>query len=137
MATSKLNIRIPGTDDPGSIDAPTWHTTLARLALASVVAACVAGAPPVDAQYGPDTCDQGYVWREAFPGDHVCVRPQVRAQAAADNAAAPSRRQPGGGAYGPDTCLPGFVWRDARPGDHVCVPPATRDQHAGENRMRR
>ena len=75
------------------------------------------------------------MWREAFPGDHVCVRPEVRAQAAADNAAGPSRRQPGGGAYGPDTCLPGFVWRDARPGDHVCVTPATRDATARDNRI--
>jgi hypothetical protein len=36
--------------------------------------------------YGPDTCRQGYVWREATPSDHVCVTPQVRAQTRADNA---------------------------------------------------
>ncbi len=30
----------------------------------------------------------GYVWREAFPGDHVCVPPDDRAQAAYDNSQA-------------------------------------------------
>jgi hypothetical protein len=40
--------------------------------------------------YGPDTCRQGYVWREASPGDHVCVKPETRDQARADNAAARS-----------------------------------------------
>jgi hypothetical protein len=39
-----------------------------------------------------DTCIQGYVWREAIPGDHVCVTPEVRAQAAEDNRLADSRR---------------------------------------------
>ncbi|MEH2393254.1 MAG: hypothetical protein V7K21_16915 [Nostoc sp.] len=28
--------------------------------------------------YGSDTCISGYVWREAFPGDHVCVTRAVR-----------------------------------------------------------
>ncbi len=100
-----------------------------------ILIAFSAGAYGQSLPYGPDTCKQGFVWREAFPGDHVCVRPEVRSQAAADNAAGPSRRQPGGGAFGPDTCLPGFVWRDARPGDHVCVPPATRDAAATDNRL--
>ncbi len=85
--------------------------------------------------YGPDTCKQGYVWREAFPGDHVCVTPEVRAQTARDNSEANARRQPGGGPYGPDTCQRGFVWRDARPGDHVCVTPQTRDAAAADNRQ--
>lgn len=84
--------------------------------------------------YGPDTCKQGYVWREAVPGDHVCVRPNVRDQAAADNARADSRRQPGGGAYGPDTCEQGYVWREATPGDTVCVKPETREQATADNR---
>jgi len=82
---------------------------------------------------GSDRCKQGYVWREAFAGDHVCVTPQVRAQAAADNGLAASRRSPNAGAFGPDTCLQGFVWREASPADHVCVPPATRAQAAADN----
>ncbi len=42
---------------------------------------------------GPDTCKQGFVWREAFDGDTICVTPGERAQTKADNAAAASRRQ--------------------------------------------
>lgn len=42
--------------------------------------------------YGPDTCRQGYVWREAVPNDHVCVTPQTRSQAAIDNSQASNRR---------------------------------------------
>src|SRR3569833_409914 len=75
----------------------------------------------------------GYVWREAYNGDHVCVNPTIRSEAAADNAAASSRVQPGGGPFGRDTCKQGFVWREARASDHVCVPPATRTRTAREN----
>jgi hypothetical protein len=83
--------------------------------------------------FGPDTCRQGYVWREASPADHVCVDPKVRSQAAADNAQARARRRPGGGASGPDTCIDGYVWREAFPGDHVCVTPNVRTQVQGQN----
>ena len=41
--------------------------------------------------YGSNTCKQGYVWREAFNGDAVCVTPDIRDQTLADNAAAASR----------------------------------------------
>ncbi len=54
--------------------APVLTIAFATLALDSALA-----------QYGPDTCRQGYVWREAYQGDHVCVRPWVRAQARRDN----------------------------------------------------
>ena len=83
----------------------------------------------------PDTCRQGYVWREAFRGDHVCVTPTVRDRAAYDNSQANARRAPGGGAYGPDTCRQGYVWREARPSDHVCVTPQTRAETAADNRQ--
>jgi hypothetical protein len=79
-------------------------------------------------------CAQGYVWREAFEGDHVCVSPPVRSQVAFDNEHA-SERRAGSGAYGPDTCKQGYVWRDAFPGDHVCVEPRVRDQAAADNRQ--
>jgi len=85
--------------------------------------------------YGPDTCRQGYVWREATPADHVCVTPATRAQAAQDNREAGARRQPGGGAYGPNTCRQGYVWREAVPGDQVCVHPATRTQVRRDNEL--
>lgn len=78
-------------------------------------------------------CVPGYVWREAYAGDVVCVAPPRRGAVHAENSAAASRVEPGGGAYGPDTCVAGFVWRDARPGDHVCVPPESRALAAGEN----
>src|SRR5450432_3389008 len=74
----------------------------------------------------------GWVWREAYTNDHVCVTPETRTQAAADNAAAPSRVNPHG-AYGPDTCVQGYVWREADSSDHVCVTPAIRTQTAEDN----
>src|SRR5262249_2014866 len=72
--------------------------------------------------HGPDTCKNGFVWREARPGDNVCVTPQTRSQTAADNRMAAFRRSPNGGPYGPSTCKQGYVWREAFPGDLVCVP---------------
>lgn len=82
-------------------------------------------------EYGPDTCIQGYVWREAKLGDHVCVTPEVRDQTRRDNAMAQARRT--SGAYGPNTCISGYVWREAFPGDVVCVTPQTRTQAAQDN----
>jgi hypothetical protein len=86
-------------------------------------------------EYGPDTCKQGYVWREARPSDHVCVTPEVREQARIDNSLATERYQPGGGGSGSLTCKSGFVWRDAWDGDGVCVTPETRDQAKRDNRL--
>jgi septum site-determining protein MinD len=91
------------------------------------------GTTAPEAQAAPDTCIQGYVWREALPDDHVCVTPVTRAQVRADNAQAQGRRAPAGGAYGPDTCKQGYVWREAFPDDHVCVTPATREQARIDN----
>ena len=82
-----------------------------------------------------DPCKQGYVWREAFGGDYVCVTPRARDQAASDNGQANARKQPGGGPYGADTCRQGYVWREARAGDHVCVTPEVRAQTAADNRQ--
>ena len=83
--------------------------------------------------YGPDTCKQGFVWREAIQNDHVCVRPKSREAAGNDNSNAISRRLPNGGASGPDTCKQGFVWREVVPSDHVCVSPLVREQTRIEN----
>lgn len=83
--------------------------------------------------YASETCLEGYVWREAFPNDYVCVTPETRAQAANDNRQAAARRQPGGGAFGPDTCRQGYIWREARPEDHVCVAPETRARTVTDN----
>jgi hypothetical protein len=101
----------------------------AMFALATVIAlsAPTLAPTPAAAQYGPDTCRQGFVWRESFPGDHVCVRPWVRSETRMDNAAAPDR------IYGNGRCVNGYVWRESFPGDHVCVPPETRERAAHDN----
>jgi len=101
----------------------------------ALAAGCASTAASAAGAYGPDTCRPGYVWREAYPGDHVCVTPSVRAQAAKDNSQASSRRALEGGPYGRDTCRQGYVWREARRGDHVCVTPSTRTQAANDNRQ--
>lgn len=77
----------------------------------------------------PDTCISGYVWREAFVGDTVCVTPDVRDQTAEDIVQADARREPGGSL----NCISGYVWREARPEDLVCVTLETRAQTAAEN----
>ena len=87
----------------------------------------------VSLPYGPNTCESGYVWREAFDGDTVCVTPERRGEVLEDNAQAAARREPNGGAFGPNTCKSGFVWRVARPEDLVCVTPEERGQIAAEN----
>ncbi|MFE3195050.1 hypothetical protein ACFXHA_39010 [Nocardia sp. NPDC059240] len=113
--------------------------TAARAALAAAVVGTASfgflssmGVANAGGDYGPDTCQEGYVWREANAADHVCVTPANRDQAKADNAAAGSRRA-GGGAYGPDTCVNGFVWREAYTGDVVCVTTAVRQQAKDDN----
>jgi hypothetical protein len=82
---------------------------------------------------GPDVCKDGYVWREAFRGDRVCVSPETRIQAAQDNRLAYSRRSTSNDRPLPDTCVDGFVWREASITDHVCVTPQTRAQTAADN----
>ena len=78
--------------------------------------------------FGQAACREGYVWREAFPGDYVCVTPDVRAQAARDNSQAKARLQPGS-----QYCVVPYVWRVARPDDLVCVTVQTRTQAANDN----
>ncbi|WP_328792877.1 MULTISPECIES: hypothetical protein [unclassified Streptomyces] len=36
---------------------------------------------PGGGAYGPDTCKPGYVWREKFKGDTLCVTPAERQRA--------------------------------------------------------
>ncbi len=77
-------------------------------------------------------CLVGWVWREAGPGDTVCVTGAERAETRQENALAASRRA-GSGPYGPDTCVAGFVWREAFAGDRVCVTGASRDRARASN----
>jgi hypothetical protein len=78
-------------------------------------------------------CKSGYVWRDAKDGDGVCVTPQERAEAKAQNANAEGNRKVGGGPYGPNTCRGGYVWREAFAGDVVCVTPYERQKAKDQN----
>jgi len=91
------------------------------------------GPPPPHHHHWRGICLNGFVWREAVEGDHVCVTPGTRAQATDDNAHAGMRVSMHNQSYGPDTCKQGYVWREATPDDHVCVTPGTRDQTADDN----
>lgn len=92
-------------------------------------------ASAASADYGPNTCLNGFVWRGAFAGDVVCVTPETKRQVALDNRAAASRRDPRG-AYGPRSCKVPFVWRNARASDDVCVTVEQRGQAALDNAAR-
>jgi hypothetical protein len=101
---------------------------IAALGIAALASPAVASA----ADYGPNTCLNGFVWREAYSGDVVCVAPATRTRAAQDNAAAASRRDPNAGS-GPYGCKSGYVWREARASDLVCVSPDIRTQAKADN----
>ncbi|MGI8333031.1 RICIN domain-containing protein [Actinomadura scrupuli] len=82
--------------------------------------------------FGPDTCVQRFVWREATAADHVCVEPKIRMFTRLQTADSGKFRSENGGPFGPDTCKSGFVWREAVPDDHACVAPPVRDFHRKE-----
>jgi hypothetical protein len=65
------------------------------LSYIAILVSTVACAYPHYVAAQSDACADGYVWREAFDGDHVCVSPASRAQAQFDNANAPQRRATG------------------------------------------
>ncbi|WP_425146243.1 hypothetical protein [Deinococcus sp.] len=109
------------------------NLALPLLSLLSVGVSQAQLAQPDPFVYGSDTCVQGYVWRDAFQGDHVCVTPRVRDLTRQENALAASHRSPGGGNAGPDTCLQGYVWRETIASDHVCVTPQVRQRAAYDN----
>lgn len=87
--------------------------------------------PPAQLQE-QGACKPGYVWREASPDDHVCVRPTRRAEAQHENSVAKLRVDPTGDA-GPNSCRGRFVWREAYDGDVVCVSKDRREQVRREN----
>ena len=95
----------------------------------------VTTAPKPTTTPDPNTCKQGYVWREAMPNDVVCVTPKVRTRTRQENSQASTRREPNGGAYGADTCKQGFVWREATSADRVCVVPKIRAEAAEDNKQ--
>lgn len=101
-------------------------------ALAAVALPAPAMADPDDLPYGPDTCIQGLVWREARTGDTVCVTPEFRSRTATENGNPDANKDPNG-AYGPESCAQGFVWREAFNGDTICVTPAIRAENLAAN----
>lgn len=110
---------------------------LAGLAVTALVGATVVTSLSQPAQadplpYGPDTCIDGYVWREARTGDTVCVTPAVRDQVAQQNAHPSSNKDPLAGS-GPQSCSQGYVWREAFDGDTICVTPDVRAATKADN----
>jgi hypothetical protein len=124
-AISKTSTTPSGLHLPQVLNGGQPHTNMAQVTAIPSPAGTI-GDPGV-------ACLEGYVWRRAYSGDYVCVTPATRAQAAADNAAALSRVQPGGGAYGQYTCQQGYVWRQVVPDDYTCVTAAVRAQAAYDN----
>lgn len=104
------------------------HYRLTTAMGALVFLASVGTANGQSCQYGEDTCKQGYVWRDAFAGDHVCVSGQTRQQAISDNAQFIVRSL-----FPSPICQQGWVWREARTGDFVCVTGQTREQARADN----
>lgn len=104
--------------------------TAAALTVSAVALLSVGGAH-AQAPIGPEGCRAGFVFRDAVPGDRVCVEPTAREQAQRDNAAAESRRAET--AFGQPGCADGFVLRELTPDDKVCVTPAVRDQIVADN----
>lgn len=113
------------------------HTSclLAAVAAAAITFGVAPSRADPNLPYGPNTCVQGLVWREARVGDAVCVRPEDRTRTAQENAAAADRRDPNG-PYGPQSCKQGSVWREAFDGDTVCVTPDTRRENLDWNGYR-
>lgn len=107
----------------------------ARFAVVALAATAVTVPTPAQAEplpYGPDTCIQGYVWREARSGDTVCVTPETRSTVAQQNADPKAHKDPNG-AYGPESCAQGYVWREAFDGDTICVTPDFRQRMFDDN----
>jgi hypothetical protein len=86
---------------------------------------------PTDTPLASGSCFAGFVYRLARPTDKICVPPESRNQAQADNAAAASRRVVA--TNGPNTCKSGFVFRAAFTNDQVCVTQAVHNQAAADN----
>jgi hypothetical protein len=88
--------------------------------------------------FGCQECKQGFVWRDAAPTpgvDQICVLPEARNRAFAENANAPNTVDNANFPF----CLQGFVWREAFGGtsqvDKVCVTVDSRSTAATENAL--
>src|SRR5437879_2092442 len=75
-------------------------------------------------------CRQGFVWREAFPGDYVCVTPEARSQAAQDNRSASGSNDH---QFRAGACTQSLLSSVDDQHDLVSVPPAMRQQIWDDN----
>ena len=114
---------------------PVVLTALAAIltAIAGLAAAFSGLLPELRHKHPVQDCSRGYMWRQAYRGDHVWVTAETHERTVQDNELAASRRNPEGGAYGADSCKAGYAWRDAFDGDRVCVTTETRDQAKADN----
>ncbi|GII31263.1 hypothetical protein Pmi06nite_47050 [Planotetraspora mira] len=78
--------------------------------------------------WGPYTCAQGFVWRQATADDLVCVYPSRRTDVAAENSGSPSHKL-----LNTMYCVPGYEWRLANPSDRACVTSIQRRMARMEN----
>src|SRR4029078_2843965 len=109
--------------------------------LLSAIVAGFAAAVLVIAAHAQDSsikwvCSPGYVWRDAFDGDLICVSPQRYAQVQDENRYASQHIDPNWTApslASPEDCLEGYTWRLAGPDDAACVTFEASDQATYEN----
>ncbi len=85
-------------------------------------------------QTSPGRCRLGFVWREAGPGDRVCVEAWAHARVLQENAdnRLHSISRPLGA---PPKCVAGYVFRQAFVRDLVCVTPTSHAQAEDENAL--
>lgn len=120
-----------------------------RMIWSAIIASFAAGLLIITAQAQPSydsyVCSPGYVWRDAFDGDLVCVTPQRYAQVQDENLHTSEHIDPNALANAFTNwhdCLPGYTWRLAGPHDkvdlnhqvdRVCVTIKAYDQATEEN----
>ena len=109
-----------------------WKLASLPIAIGALAAVMPAPAIADPLPYGPDTCIQGLVWREARSGDTVCVTPGFRDRTSLENSTPGANKNPNAGS-GPEACSQGYVWREAFDGDVICVTPAIRAENLAAN----
>ena len=102
--------------EEGSVEKTTLVLPLVRLSRQALLACGVSAFSGLlafnnEAFAQTDACAEGYVWRQAFAGDHVCVARETRDSVADQNRNAEETRKKDGGGE----CEPGYVWRMAGP----------------------